>query len=636
MINRSLRLTTVLALLAALVAPAGGAEAAEPTGIGGRVLGATAPLPAATVYAYQLADQSRQRVLTDAKGNFLFAALPAGLYKIIAHKPGFVPVVVRLSRASADAYQSLEFQLAEADTAPPRSGDDFWSVQAQIPPDVLRDIRVAEITSDTRTAGIAARQPLFQAVMQLESGVDEIASSGESQVTGGRLGVEGRLGEMRLGLQGDFLQLASTSDLAAGIGSAGETSALSLEMSSGPTTRLNLTSRSDRLNGVAGLQGPVDFEQHRVSFEHALGARATSQLTAQYTTESNFHRHGTIEPAQIPEASRSWRVEGSYELALSDRSTMQTGFSYRQRDMALPTATAPGDDPTLPFLDQQVDVFGRGGLRVQPKMLMQYGLYATLRDGSVSLIPQGGVVLQLAPSWQASALASYKVDESKTDDPLYGFVPAYFADTGGCDQNEQHCYQLVLTHQKNPEEMISFGATHREYDEIERVYFDEAFFNRFESLYLVPGDRVPELQFAISRRLSPTILTRLESSIASGGGGIFRSTDQVPYENRVSYLVTSLDTRFQTTSTGLYLAFHQLRQGLESLSDPAGVAPAEVEVERLQVMVTQDLAFLHELAADWALKINMELSRGSSPYASASNEDDGIRKRLLGGIAVTF
>jgi hypothetical protein len=104
----------------------------------------------------------------------------------------------------------------------------------------------------------------------------------------------------------------------------------------------------------------------------------------------------------------------------------------------------------------------------------------------------------------------------------------------------------------------------------------------------------------------------------------------------VSYLVTSLDTRFQTTSTGLYLAFHQLRQGLESLSDPAGAAPAEVEVERLQVMVTQDLAFLHELAADWALKINMELSRGSSPYASASNEDDGIRKRLLGGIAVSF
>jgi hypothetical protein len=150
----------------------------------------------------------------------------------------------------------------------------------------------------------------------------------------------------------------------------------------------------------------------------------------------------------------------------------------------------------------------------------------------------------------------------------------------------------------------------------------------------VPGDQVPEIQFTASRRLTPTIVTHLESSVGSGGGGIFHSGDMSSYENEVSYVVTSLDTRFHATSTGLYLAFHQLRQALDALD--AGAQPvADVEVERLQVRVTQDLDFLRELAADWALKLDMELSRGASPY-DAAQRDDEIRKRLLGGIAVSF
>lgn len=626
--NRSLRIASVLTL-AALVAPLG-AQASEPQGIGGRVLGAATPLPSATVYAYQLADQTRTKVLTDARGDFLFEALPAGLYKIIAHKPGFVPVVLRLSRTTADAYQFLELELAPAKIVSPRSGDDFWSVQAQIPPDVLRDIKIAEIESLTRTAGIAARQPSFQAEMQLESGFDEIAASGDSQVTAGRVGIEGSMGSMRVGLAGDFQQLEPARDFAT-TGGQGETNALSLEMSSGEHTQVAVSSLSNRL--TSELLAPVDFEQHRVSVSHALGARSHSQLTAQYTSESNFHRHGWIEPAAIPEASRSWRVEGSYETALGERSMMETGFRYRQHDLALPVETA--GNATLGYVNEEVDVFGRGGLRLQPRVLMQYGLYATLRDGTVSLIPQGGVVLQIAPQWQASVLAGYKLDQGERPDRLYGFVPAYFGETGGCDQNEDQCYQLVLTHRNRDEEEISFGATHREYGEIERVYFDEGFFNRFESLFLVPGDRVPEVQFAITRRLSPTILTRLESSLASGGGGVFLAADQTPYENQISYLVTSLDTHFQSTSTGLFLAFHQLRQALEGFNEEAG-SVTELEVERLQVVVTQDLAFLHDMAADWALKLDMELSRGASPFAPTDDEGDDVRKRLLGGIAVTF
>src|SRR5262250_637476 len=95
---------TILIVAFALASGASRAGADNRAGVGGRVLGETSPLPAAGVYAYQLADASLRKVLTDPQGNFLFQDLPAGLYNIIAHKIGFTPVVVKITRTTAQAY----------------------------------------------------------------------------------------------------------------------------------------------------------------------------------------------------------------------------------------------------------------------------------------------------------------------------------------------------------------------------------------------------------------------------------------------------------------------------------------------------------------------------------------------------
>src|SRR5690349_19674909 len=101
-----IRQTVPLALILALLGSSGRATATEgrqpafsprppantrpqdSTGMAGRVTGRSAPLPAAGVYAYQVADKSIHKVVTDPQGNFLFDGLPAGLYQVIAHKPG--------------------------------------------------------------------------------------------------------------------------------------------------------------------------------------------------------------------------------------------------------------------------------------------------------------------------------------------------------------------------------------------------------------------------------------------------------------------------------------------------------------------------------------------------------------------
>ena len=75
--------------------------------------------------------------------------------------------------------------------------------------------------------------------------------------------------------------------------------------------------------------------------------------------------------------------------------------------------------------------------------------------------------------------------------------------------------------------------------------------------------------------------------------------------------MTSLDTRFQSTSTGVFLAFHHLTQGVDPVAAAPPVSLANgggkrfdaaglptMELERHQLMLSQDLNVLMRLAAD--------------------------------------
>lgn len=609
------------------------AAAQQTHGVAGKVSGAATPLPSVQVYVYRLADLTLTRAVTDERGHFRFDALPAGLYRVIAHKPGFLPVVVRLTRATAEAYQFLELELATAPADAPK--DDFWSLRSKVPPDVLREIQIAEIENSARVAAgslVPVGSLDLLAEMSAMTGVDEMAGLGEGQVTRGAVDVVGNFRGLRLGLAGDYWQLQPDLSRGSADGSA-EASALSLSLADGGDMSVLLSSRSNTLV-AADHAAPVDFEHYRIAVSHAVGERGRSDFSAQYTSESNFHRQGWADPQAIPEASRSWRLEGTYTAELTERTSLQTGVRYRQRHSAFGLI-----DDAAP--QERVDFFGRAGMQVQPSVLIEYGLYTTLRDGSVSLSPRGGVVVQLDPAWQLSAAGSYKVHEEGTAPP-YDFTTSLAAATvgqgsEGCDQNEAQCYQVTLMHSKNDDEQLAFGATHREYDETQRLYFSNDLIDRYNSLFLVPGDEVPELQFAVSRRISPKVLTRLESNLAEGGGGVYYATDSGAYENQVRYLVTSLDTHFDGTATGLFIAFHHLEQELQAIDNNGREVP-QLEVERLELMLTQDLNILAGMATDVALQLNMQLSRGTWPFLEAGdqNDRDELRKRLLGGIALRF
>lgn len=638
-----------LPLLVALACVAGTAQAdaadrtvspGSRTGVGGQVLGEAAPLAAAGVYAYQLADLSVRKVLTDSKGSFLFQDLPAGLYKIIAHKPGFVPVVVMLTRTAAQNYQFVELQLTERPAAvgTPKE-EDFWSVRSRIPGDVLRDIEHGELVEETRlvqlyprSAGDGRQLDLaaagFSTEMQAMTGVDQIAAP-DGQVSGAGLGIKGTVGDVQVGLRGSFWQLNGNPAALGRPAGDGQASALSLDLKHGSSSRLTVSSLNNRLAGRGEGQSlePVDFERYMVNWTQEVGDKGRSEVSAQYTAENNYHRQGPISPLAIPEASETFWVEGAYTTALGDRNMLQTGLRYRERQFGQSTSLRPDEVP----VSESIDAYSRGGVRVRPAVLLEYGLYSTLSDGSLSLMPQGGIVLQLGSSWQVRGNASRRLYEDTRLD--LDFLPSLFEESDLCEQGSSACYQVGLARQLGPDESLSFSASHREIGETLRLYFSNDLFDRGEGLYLVRGDELPEMRVELTKKLGPQVLTRLESSLATGGGGTFLAADRRSYENRIRYLVTSLDTQFLGSSTGVFIAFHHLSQELQPV-DRRGLS-SRVDLERLRLQLTQDLGVLMNLTADWAVQLNMELSRG--PVAAGlSGQDDELRRRLMGGIAVKF
>ena len=624
------------------------AEPAEEPAFGalsGTVSSAVAPISLSKVYAYSLSGEQLLKVSTDRNGSFRFDRLPAGLYKIIAFKDGFMPVIALLSRSTSEAFQYLSLELYEDEPETVESEDGFWALREKIPGDVLRDIEI-EMASASHGPVPGARSTVVnrdqvEAEMSAIAGVDQNMELGNASVAGVRADVESEISAVNIGVQGDYrtLQPVPGSSSAEEVSSTGRSQNVSLQVLTKGSSGVRMTtSNNHRTTTGAGAiddNFTVGLARHRVSWTQNLGRHGRSDLSVDYAEENNFFNQTAAAPFWIPDASRTWRVEGSYSTALNKTSNVRTGFRFRERQFAI-------DNNQTSSLDydpmQRVDLFGNSGLQVKPGILVEFGLYSTLADGSLALAPSGGVALKLGQNWRAEASGSWRAHEDDRDSLYEDFTPAMFGEYESCQALEEYCYKITLAHSGEDQNDLSLGVVNRRFAETLHLYFNDDFFSRVESVYLVRGDQLPEVQFAASRRLSPRILARLSSNIAAGGGGILYATDENSYENEVRYLVTSLDTHFQQTETGVFMAFHHVGQKLTPMGQTVKVIP-EMELERLQLMLTQDLGILSQVASAWAVHLNMEVSRGNTPDDSENlpiYDSEELRKRFMGGVSVSF
>lgn len=594
-------------------------------GLAGLVNSRHNPIQRATVYAYKLADLSLREVITDAQGRFAFSHLPAGLYKLITFKPGFLPAVTMLSRAAKSTEQFVEVQLSpEADERGEQSAS-FWQLRSQIPTDVLHRIQFAEGRRFGRTPGTELVADAVQAQVRAETGVDS-SRGPASNVSTAAVDVAAKLGSVEFGVGGEISQF-SPSETEQTYGLDGQFTNLELSMRRDDTASLSFASTRNRLARRSEFDSPVDLERYQISWSQAHGDKSASEVVARYESQNNFYRTGWLDPTSVPLQSQSWTLQGSYQRAFSSRSGLETGLKYREHESLIGIGESEN-------LHRSLELFGSADYQAAQKVLVEYGLVTHLTDGSMALSPRGSLFVKLGSDWTAKATAAGRFDEGE-DTLLPIFRPQAFAAEGDCSGLDEYCYRVLVTHEISDRETLEIGAIDREIGETLQLYFNSDLIDQMESLYLVEGDRLPELRLAVSRQLTPRILARLQSNIASGGGGVLYATDDMPYENRVRYLVTSLDTRFQASSTGVFVAFHQLEQSLRNTSSKSE-SGGDRELERLQLLLTQDLNVLLNLASEWAVQLNMELSRGGLPIDPALEDDAEVRRRITGGVSVRF
>jgi len=622
-------------------------------GVAGRVLQSATPVVEARVFAYQLVERTMQRVLTDNAGRFLFEALPAGIYKIIAHKPGFEPAVLMLQRAASEEAQQVTLELereapagatGSAGSDPANGGNsDFWSARSKIPGDVLRELDLPQLawidgpdgieTGAADPADLSGTNSKLRAEVSAVSGIEEITPQSDVRVSGGNVDVAGRLGAVKLFFEGDFQSFESAAASRSGdLAVDGSSRSVSLSLQTPHQGVFDLESSSNRLTTAEdGFALPVEASQYRFGWNREIGENGETSVRGFYLEESGLYNKGYVEPVELPFASRTLLIEGNYTHKL-DSGQLNAGLRYRERSGSYSRRfTGVGDEAVSEYLD----AFGGGDWRINDTVLLEYGLFTTLRDGSVSLTPRGGVVLQLGGNWQTAAAVAHRVEVDA--DPLSDdFLPVFVDGALDCSTSEIACYELSVQRGTGEGDQLEFGGSFRELDSTVRMFFSTNFFDHTEGLFLVPGDSLPELHASFRKRLSRSVVTRISASVSEGGGGVYRAVNNRFFENHVSLVSTQIDTQFEATATGVFVAFHDLEQELLPYRPVRRkAAPTTAGIERLEVVVNQNLSTLLDLSTDWAIRLGMELARGASFFHSDVDPEE-LRRQIMTGVAVRF
>jgi len=631
---KDLRRALAVPLLGFALSFGASAPAAAEAGVSGRVLRSDEPVKNAVVYAYQVVERSVQRVTTDGAGEFLFGALPAGLYKIVALKAGLPPAVLVLARRAADDSQYVQVELPETEA----KGTGFWELRSEVPPDVLRELAPTAIVlaSDLEPRRDFASR--FATGVVASASREPMAGVDSAEVAGANLEVRGDLGSVRLRIEGEFQNLAATlHDVGSQAGLndtvSGRSAAIRLGLSGDRAGDLGISARTHELGspGAGGVLDPFDFAQYQIHYSHELDTDKSADVSAQYLDEQGLLATSRFAPRSLPFASRTFSVQGSYSQTLGDTGKLAAGLRFREIAKSGPWIPIDADN------ERYLDVWSRGDVDLSSALVFQYGMFSTLRDGSVSLTPRGGILVHLTPSWRASVSASQRFVASDLDPLADDYTPLLFLGAMGCEQADTTCYEAQLMNGDTDSSGFSVRGSWRQFDRTVRMLLRDDFSTPPDGVFFVPGDQIPEMQATFKRRLGTNVAASWVSSYAAGGGGDFRAANRRDYTNEIEYYTTAINTQILPSSTGFYLAFQRVSQRLDPLPNPnrRRALPAETQLERVEFAVSQDLSAIFDMASSWAVRVAMELVRGGTLLAPVTDDSD-IRHGLTTSVAVRF
>lgn len=585
---RRFQALALIAIATAIAAPAR-SDAPVPAllQVLGNVTNSARPVSDALVIALNLDDLSATQVRTGNDGSFRLPSLRSGIYKVIAVKHGFMPAITTIVPTRPSHTLSLKL---EPNKSRRSANQEIWELRALMPPDVLRELDFALEQQELVEYDI----PRFKGEMQSLTGMSGTSNPAFAQTS---LGVQGRIGESwQVGLRGNLQRFENPNDEAMFGTPLAESSAMSMELRSSPTSAYRVASTRSSFRFIEDGSGEQEAAVSAHNFQWKNGP---ASVEVRYFEQEKLFR-------DAPGQSNMIEIGGAVPIIQTRRSDLGVSLRVTQQSIAS-VGTA------LRLADLSAD----GTVFVADAFILHYGLAGRIDQEAHEWAPRTGAEWKLTRNTSLLGSVAYKVlDREQALLTTPNLV--YWSDDDRV--LPRYAYSLGFVSGKDAMNRFSAIATVSAIDAPLRVIFADEGAQFWDGLEVESGDVRRDLRLAYRREFR-----NLAVDVATTAGTA-SSEETLEAENEKVYVTGDLQSTFSPTGTTLAVSYREIQQ-------PSDRGEDDYHSERLHFRMAQSLY----LPIDIKLLLGLELARSqNSRYLIDSSMPDGKSKKYIGGLALNF
>lgn len=594
---RRYRAIALLAASAALTASFAGlpahADVSLPAALQvlGTVTNAAHPVANALVIALNTQDLAATQVWTAIDGSFTLPTLRTGVYKIIAVKAGFAPLITTLVPTKPSHRIALRLETEKQAAKRKTANQEIWELRGSLPADVLRDLDFALEPVEVASYEI----PRFRGEMSSLTGVtNQPANPAYAQTS---LGVQGRIGDTwQVGLRGNMQRFENPNDGIRFGQPVAESSAMSMELRSSPTQtyRVGSTKSSWTYRDEQGEQ-QADVSAH--NFEWQSGP---ARVEVRYFEQDNLFRDTPVQSNRI-------EIGGTMPVMQTRRSDL--GIALRVTQESIET-----NEAAL----RTADLSANGTLLLVPTLVLHYGMASRIGLEGQELAPRTGAEWKLTENSSIVGSVLYKVLDR---DPAGSILPNLVFWSDSARVLPRYEYTIGFVSRNEGKNSFSAIATVSAVDDPLRVVFADESNQFWDGLYVETGDVRRDVRVAYRRDFG----NRFAIDVA-GTAGTASTLHHGENEREKVYVTGDLQSTFLPTRTSLAVSYREIQQ-------PGDNGDEDYETDRINLRMAQSLY----LPIDIKLLLGIELAHAeNSPYLMDSLTPEGRSKKYIGGLAFNF
>jgi hypothetical protein len=450
--------------------------------------------------------------------------------------------------------------------------------------------------------------------------------SGDSSISRAALGLRGGLPNgWAYSLLGDYATLSDTRPPAEGV-TTGNSTGLALDVAPSPLDHVRMTTRRNQVS--FGDQGPASLQAHQVMWDRGDEHGTVESAAARYIEEAGLYSATARGTSLFPLASRTLELQAAYTRAATDTPGLSAAMTYRRRE-GLGSASGVTSNGTYFPAAPDADLSAAASVRLGSRAQLEGGVVARYLAGGYGIAPRAVALYELPDGSVVFVRGLYRVAASGTST---GTAMPRVASID--DSNEPAArHSVAAGFERHGEDgSFRFQASQQKLDEVVRAFFDGDLLTDFDSVYLMSGNTVRQLDASVQHRL-----TRKLAGTASVRYG--KIDGAVKPEAATAYGIQDSQGTFWTaragveilqTKTGVAVVLRGVRQRLIT-----SASTLRNDSDKIAVSLSQDLSVvgITPFGSICRLLIALESSRSTR----LSEKDDApVNKRLLGGVAVSF